>query len=237
MSQAAIGFEPFGPMHAAVVLGFGAATWALVRHAISKPSEARARLRRTIGLIMLGLQIGHNVYWVGFRGDSSERWPLHLCDLAGMLVVATFLMPTPRLLAMAYFWGVSLSSLAFIIPVLRVGPASVEFWSFWLSHWAIVGGAVYLALVERYRPTLRDAVWTAGVTVGVGLVLIPVNMRLGTNFMYVGEAGGPTAFLGSWPLPRLPLLALAALLLHVMGYLPWMLSRPRQRPMPTEPRA
>jgi hypothetical integral membrane protein (TIGR02206 family) len=122
-----------------------------------------------------------------------------------------------------YFWGVGLSSLAFVIPVLEVGPANLEFWSFWLSHWMIVGGAVFMTLALGYRPALRDLVIAAVVLVAYGLAMIPVNTALGSNYAYVAPESPPAAFLGAWPLPRLPLLGLSAVLLMILVWAPWAL--------------
>ncbi len=218
-------FSKFSPMHAVVVLVCIAATAWLIRIARRLPEPARARFRFRLGLGIAAVQIAHNSYWIGYRGELDSALPLHLCDIAGVVATAAFLLPARPLRTLLYFWGIGLSSLAFIIPVLTAGPATMEFWSFWVSHWVVVGGAAYLVLVEGYRPTPRDLAVAIAVTIGYGLLMVPVNLALDANYMYVGRESPPAAFLGAWPLPRLPLLGLSAAVLLSAAYLPWLTIR------------
>ena len=211
-------FSRFSPMHAIVVLV--SITLAVLLITVGKRvgTAGRRRIRLGYGWIALLLQIAHNTYWIVFREGSGNEWPLHLCDLAGFVAVAAFLSGSKSLGVLLYFWGSALSSLAFVIPVLTAGPGTVEFWSFWLSHWAIVVGGVYMVLVERAKPTLRSAIVTALLTIGYGLIMVPVNQSLGTNYAYVGRDSPPAEFLGAWPIPRLALLGLSVAVLVLLAY-------------------
>ena len=221
-------FSPYTPMHVGVVLVCVVATWQLIRMGRRLDAEDRARFRFRIGLVIAALQVGHNAYWLGLRGEIDTALPLHLCDLAGLVAAAAFLCPTRLLRTVLYFWGAGLSSLAFVIPVLTAGPATIEFWSFWLSHWAIVGGAAYIIAAEGYRPTPRDLGVAIAITIGYGLLMVPVNILLGANYMYVGRESPPAEFLGAWPFPRLPMLALGVVLLLSAAQLPWIRRRGEQ---------
>jgi hypothetical integral membrane protein (TIGR02206 family) len=228
-------FSKFSAMHALVVVVLALATAGLVAAARRLDPAGRRRLRITMGLTALLVQAVHNGYWLLFREGSGNELPLHICDLSGLIATAAFLWPYRPLRALLYFWGIGLSSLAFIIPVLTAGPASFEFWSFWMSHWVIVGGAIYMILAEGYRPTRRDMLLAVGVLVGYGLIMTPMNIACGTNYGYTGPDSPPTAFAGPWPLPRLPLLVLAVVVLHAAVYLPWVLPGLRHRGDRAEP--
>ncbi|MGP1272531.1 MAG: TMEM164-related integral membrane acyltransferase [Phycisphaerales bacterium] len=216
-------FSRFSLEHAAVVLVAVALAAAWIGWGLRLTVKDRARARIAVGVATLLLQVGHNIYWIGFRAGSGNEWPLHICDLAGFAAVIAFLTGRPAFVLLLYFWGTGLSSLAFVIPVLTAGPATVEFWSFWLTHWIVVAGGVYLVVVERVRPTLPAALAVSGVTVLYGLLMLPVNAHLGANYAYVARESPPAAFLGAWPLPRLPLLAFAATGLILAAYAPWSL--------------
>lgn len=214
-------FSKFSAMHGLVVLVIALATTGLIAHARRlDPGELR-RMRRTIGIAALILQVAHNTYWLVFRGGSGNEFPLHVCDVAGLISVAAFLCRPRIYQTLLYFWGIGLSSMAFVIPVLEAGPARVEFWSFWLSHWMIVGGAVFMTLTLGYRPGLRDLLIATAALVVYGIAMIPVNAALGSNYAYVAPESPPAAFLGVWPVPRLPLLGLSAVLLMTAAWAPW----------------
>ncbi|MEM8758203.1 MAG: TIGR02206 family membrane protein, partial [Planctomycetota bacterium] len=164
-------FSSFSLMHAVVVFVITAASVALIRHAHRRP-ERRHVIRRMLAVAFVAVQIAYHAYWLGVRGEVRTSLPLHLCDIAGLVAAAAFIFPTRLLRTLLYFWGFSLSSLAFVIPVLDRGPATMEFWMFWLSHWVIVGGAVYLVAVEGFRPTGRSLALAIAITIGYGLLMV-----------------------------------------------------------------
>ncbi|MFI4892311.1 MAG: TIGR02206 family membrane protein [Phycisphaerales bacterium JB058] len=182
------------------------------------------RFRLAMGIAILTFQILHNLYWLFLREggfDVHESLPLHFCDISGLVAAAALLFPDRRLVTILYFWGVGLSSTAFIIPVITEGPGHLVFWTFWTSHLIIVGGAVFFVLSEGYRPTFKDLLFALAVTTGYVLCLLGLNIAIGTNYGYVGRHSEPTAFLGDWPFPRLPLLFLGGALLEIAAWLPF----------------
>ncbi|MEO0631359.1 MAG: TIGR02206 family membrane protein [Planctomycetota bacterium] len=144
-------FAPFSLMHAVVVAVLSVLTLAVVGSSRRLDTAQRNRRRLRLGLAMLGVQVIYQFYWLVVRSGSGESLPLHLCDVAGAVAVLAFLLPIRLFRSLLYFWGIGLSSLAFIIPVLEEGPVSPAFWLFWLSHWVIVGGAVYLVAVDGFE--------------------------------------------------------------------------------------
>lgn len=202
----------------------------------SKDHGKADRFRLAMGIAILVFEILHNAYWLFFREggfDLQESLPLHFCDISGLIAAAALLLPDRRLVTILYFWGVGLSSTAFIIPVVTEGPVHLVFWTFWLSHLIIVGGAVFFVLAEGYRPTFRDLLFALAVTTGYVLSLLTLNIAISTNYGYVGKHSEPTAFLGDWPFPRLPLLFLGGALLEAAAWLPFgIMSRLRTRQGP-----
>ncbi len=190
-------------------------------------------LRWWMGIAVLLFEILHNLYWLALRQggfDLKESLPLHICDVAGLVAAAALLFPSRRLVTILYFWGVGLSSLAFVIPVLTEGPLYVEFWTFWASHLVIVGGAVFFVLAEGYRPALRDLFFALAVTFAYIMLLLAINVVIDANYGYVGRESEATAFLGGWPFPRLPLIIFGGVLLETAAWLPFgVLARQRTR--------
>lgn len=234
-------FEKGSLVHALVLVGSVAlvALAVTIHRGTRAKSVAKADSIRTIaGVAILLFQIVHNSYWLLFRAggfNMQDSLPLHFCDISGLVAAAALIYPDRRLVTILYFWGVGLSSTAFIIPVVTEGPAYLVFWTFWLSHLIIVGGAVFFVLAEGYRPGVRDLLLALAVTTAYVLLLLALNVAAGTNYGYVGKESEPTAFLGQWPFPRLPLLFLGGAMLETAAWMPfgimaWQRTRRATRP-------
>jgi len=222
-------FAAFSPMHAIVVIALSVLTFAVVRSSQRLNPAQRSRRRVRLGLAMLSVQIVYQFYWLVLRSGSGESLPLHLCDVAGAAAVLAFLVPIRLFRSLLYYWGIGLSSLAFVIPVLEEGPVSPAFWLFWLSHWVIVGGAVYLVAVDGFRPAWRDLCTAVAVMLAYGVATVFLNKAWGSNYMYTGDHPMPTpgSFEIAWPFPRLIVFGASAALLMLAAHLPWVLPNRR----------
>jgi len=133
-----------------------------------------------------------------------------------------------KLRALAYFWGLGLSSLSFIWPDLRFGPADFQFYVFWAGHATIVGTALYDVTARGLRPNWCD--WRTAVWFGLGYtaIIFPFDALLHVNYGYIGRAykGQMTPFelLGPWPW-RVPAMVLLAIAVMMLLLLPWVLTR------------
>lgn len=136
--------------------------------------------------------------------SMDESWPLHLCDIASWLTPFFMLSGRRWPKTLLFFWGIGLSSQGFFTPTLEQGVSDPFYWVFWLQHLGVVGGGVYLAVVDGYRPGLRDVVVAFAATVALGGLMVPINLGLDVNYMYVGNEipERPTVIdhLGPWPL-------------------------------------
>lgn len=221
-------FRPFGLWHGVVVLVCagvmaGAALWGR-----SMGVGAERSLRRTIALTTLVWQGLINSWWMFLApAGAGDPWPLHVCDIAALLGGVSMLpsMGGQRWMrTVLYFWGIALSTQAFVTPVLTVGLSSPAFWSFWVGHTQIVGIAVYHVVVGRYRPAWRDVRFVAGLSVGYAMLVTPMNIELETNYGYIGPSlpDKPTLVdaLGPWP-RRIYWMILIGLAAQVAAWVPW----------------
>ncbi|MDQ7014014.1 MAG: TIGR02206 family membrane protein [Planctomycetota bacterium] len=135
--------------------------------------------------------------------DWYESLPLHLCDLAAWVAPFALLTQKRWLRTLLYFWGIGLSTQAFLTPVVEGGHGDFRYWLFFIGHTQIVGSAIYDVVVLGYRPNLRD--W--GVVTLLSLAwIVPVtafNLLMDVNYGYTGRMtpGGTTVldYLGPWP--------------------------------------
>jgi hypothetical integral membrane protein (TIGR02206 family) len=157
---------------------------------------------------------------------------LHICDLVVWCVPFALLLGSRWASSLLYFWGLGLSLLAFAAPILNEGPASLEFWLFWIGHTQIVGSAVYMVAARGYGPKVRDLLVAGGATLVYAAVIIPINVALGAGYGMLGPTETSQALFGPWPTNVVIVLVLEVLLFLAI-WLPWpILTRYVKRPVP-----
>lgn len=224
-------FAPFGALHLATVATL-AATVALIcvvgRRLQGTPGARR--FERAIALLVATLWVAYQVYdQVTYGFDPRWSFPLQLCDLSAL--IAAFAWPRRALHALAYFWGLALTSQAVVTPDLQGGPVTLAFWAFWLYHTFVIGAGVYVIAVRRFRPAWPDL--RLAVTLGIAYAasIFVVDAAFGLNYGYFGRdaPGQPSLIdvLGPWPWRALWMVLLAAAAMVVL-WLPWIVAGRRR---------
>jgi len=249
----AAAFHPFTPTHYLTTGTYLTLMLALVLlgRALRNTPHQRTLERAWFSFVLI-IQAFNIIFWsTPPRLQLASSLPLHICDLAGIFAVFTTLSwlrenritdhsIARTLRTIMFFWGIGLSTQAFITPVITDGPSSVRFHIFFLSHFTIVATPLYDFLVRRYRPTARDLGIILLVTLVYGALIIPLNAATGWNYGYAGNTKpeNPTLIdkLGPYPLRLLWMLfivtGLYAILTLITAFIP---SHPLTSP-PTHPR-
>ena len=224
-------FEPFSAQHILTVVGFAVVVTAaiLASRRIADPYRRRA-LELAVAALSAGLWLGI-VIW-GFlpgRYDPSWSYPINICDLVALVVPVALVRPHRNWHALLYFWGLSLSTQAVLTPDLVSGPLTLAFWIFWAMHVVIVGGAIYILVIRKYRPTWRDCAFAIGCAILWVAIVFVINLATGYNYGYIGNAkpSQPTLidYLGPWP-QRVLVMTLLGAAAMVLLQVPWALRRP-----------
>jgi len=182
------------------------------------------------GLTLLAWAIMQTVYFWPGHYDPAVSWPLHVCDIAAVIGPVAVLTRQRVLLAILYFWGIGLTSQAFITPVLSTayGPESIWYWLFWSNHTIVVGLAVYALVVMGYRPRFGDLLATLGCTAMWVAIVLPLNIAYGWNYGYLSpelpEATTVLDALGDWPGRLFKMYAITGVGFFVL-WLPWGMVR------------
>lgn len=222
-------FEPFSALHAGILLLFAGATALLIFAGRRLAPIARSRLDRNLGLVMIAVWVVSNGWWLlPPRFDAARALPLHVCDITSLLAGIVLLHPRRSLRGLLYFWGIGMSLQAIVTPEIAFEPDTVWFWIFWISHAGIIAIAIYDIVARGYRPMWAD--FRLSVLAGLVYlaVVLAINVALGFNYGYVGNARPSEAsiidFLGPWP-QRVVLMA--ALVIGFMALLmaPWHFAR------------
>ncbi len=222
-------FEAFGAVHAVSVVVCAAVTVGLIALGVRlKRTSPRAERRLRIGWIamLIGVQGYTQLWWLlPSNFDPGVSLPVHFCDVAPWFAPFALLLRVRFAQTMLYFWGLALSSWAFVTPVLGVGAASTAFWLFWIGHTQIVASAFYLVFVDRYRPGRRDFVVVCLTTaVYSTIMLFTVNIPFSADYTYLTPERSPASAVGPWPW-RAPVVIIGEWMLFAALWLPFQIRR------------
>jgi hypothetical integral membrane protein (TIGR02206 family) len=160
--------------------------------------------------------------------DIHSSLPLAVCDFAAFAAAVALATAWRPARALAYLWGVGLSTQGMFTPDLAFGPATLRFWLFWALHYLVIGGPIYDALGRGFRPQWKDWAIGAAGTVVYTAVILPLDLWLGLNYGYIGRSlpGQPSLedYLGPWPRRGVEMWLLALLVRYAL-VLPWEMTR------------
>jgi hypothetical integral membrane protein (TIGR02206 family) len=165
----------------------------------------KASLRWMLALILWGNEFAWH-YWNYINGQWTVQTmlPLHLCSVlvwvgAWMLVTKSY-----RIYEFMYFMGIAGAIQALVTPDLGIyGFPHFRFFQTFISHGLIVTSAIYMTVVEGFRPTwksmLRVAVWMNIYAV----VVFFINAYIGSNYLMINhkpELPSLLDLLPEWPI-------------------------------------
>jgi len=240
--MSALSFQLFGPPHiAAMVLMVVVA--AGMTFVARRSDSHRVTRGLCIGLAVV-LVVNQTVGWVyrymteGGEMFVREHLPLHVCGMTILLSAAMLLFRKRWTFELVYFWGLAGATNAMVTPELSEGFPHYLFFQYFISHGAIVVAALFATFGLGMRPTFRSLVRAFVVLNVMAAVLTPVNLLLGSNYMYlctVPDTASPFIFL-PWPWYLLKL-EVAAVVFFGLLYLPVCLEKRRRRRLEPAPGA
>ncbi|MFN3165605.1 MAG: TIGR02206 family membrane protein [Phycisphaeraceae bacterium] len=236
-AQPATAFTPTHHALALVVFGVVVALLVLCGRRHDRPT------RLAFAAVGLGVWLLSAVFYVlPANLEPDKSLPIQACDLLALLAPMVLALPSRLLRTLVYFGGFGLTTQAFITPTSDIGgPDHIKFWIFWLLHGSILATAIYIVVVDRYRPTLKDlgvaAAWWGGYALAMiglnyGTSLAGLNDGDGWYYGYLGPSlpeivqGSVLKYLGPWPVRPLMMLLLG-FGVFVLCWLPWAVVKRR----------
>lgn len=220
-------FHPFSREHLIVVI-IGFSVIAAILLAGRRGGLSRRIATSLLGFLCLSAYPLGQAAWLSLQADKSldNIIPFHLCDIAAFTGGFALLTRKPLLASLTYFWGLAATMQALLTPAITVGFPHWPFVMFFVHHFAIVGTALYLPIVEGWRPKTpfwRSPLEVYGWSLAYLAFALIVNKILGTNFGFVARPpDNPSLIdhLGPWPW-YLFWMSLIALLLYLLLALPF----------------
>ena len=217
-------FELFGGAHFAALAVLVFVNLFLIRFK-GADEATRSAIRWTLASILWVNEIAWH-YWNYIYGTWTIQTmlPLHLCSLlvwTGLLMLIT---KNYRIYEFMYFMGIAGAVQALATPGLGVyGFPHFVFFQYFLSHGLIIVSAIYMTVVEGFRPTWKSLVRVA-IWANIYLVIIYfVNVQLGSNYLMINGKPNTASILDllpPWPIYILYMEAIGIVTFLIL-YLPF----------------
>jgi hypothetical integral membrane protein (TIGR02206 family) len=195
--------------------------------------RTKTRVRWTLAWVLWLNEFAWH-YWnysVG-RWSIQTMLPLHLCSVLvwlGGLMLAT---KSYRIYEFMYFMGIGGALQAVMTPDIGIyGFPHFRFFQTFISHGLIITAAIYMTVVEGFRPTwrsmLRVAIWMNI----YALIIYFVNSAIGSNYLMINhkpETPSLLDLLPEWPVYIL-YMELIGVISMLLLYFPFALKDLRTR--------
>lgn len=225
-------FVLFGPPHLAALFVIILLNLGLLRFKYTTETT-RHRLRWTMAIILWLNEIGWHI-WNYATGQWSIQTmlPLHLCSVLVWMGGLALVTRNYSIYEFMYFMGIAGALQALLTPDIGMyGFPHYRFWQTYISHGLIVTAAIYMTVVEGFRPTWKSMghvfVWTNGY---MGIVFV-INMLIGSNYLFIARKPDTASLLDvlpAWPY-YIAYIEIIGLVMCLVLYLPFALKDWRAR--------
>lgn len=166
--------------------------------------KGRAALRYTAAVVLIANEgVWHWWNWSVGQWTIQTMLPLHLCSVMVFLSAYMLAARSYTTYEYLYFLGIGAAIQAILTPDLGLyGFPHFRFFQTFISHGLIVTAAIYMTVVEGYRPTLKSF---RNVFVGGNIYMLVVgviNWLIGSNYLFIARKPDTPSLidlLGPWP--------------------------------------
>lgn len=160
--------------------------------------------------------------------------PLHLCSIFVFLSAYMLVTKSYSIYEYAYFLGIAGASQALLTPDAGIyGFPHFRAFQVMVSHGSIITAAVFMTLVEGYRPTWQSL---KRVLIGGNIymaVIFVFNLLIGSNYLFIAhkpETASLLDVLPPWPV-YIVFIELIGIVVSLLLYAPFFISGLRKRQM------
>jgi hypothetical integral membrane protein (TIGR02206 family) len=227
-----LAFEMFGTTHWTALGALVLLNLFLIRFR-NAGDGTKSAIRWILALILLVNEIAWH-YWNYVFGTWTIQTmlPLHLCSALVWLGAWMLITKSYRIYEFMYFMGMAGAVQALATPGIGLyGFPHFVFFQYFISHGLIITSAIYMTVVEKFRPTwkslLRVAIW---MNIYVIIVYF-INIALDSNYLminYKPETPSLLDLLPDWPIYIL-YMELIGVISILLLYLPFAVKDIRDR--------
>jgi hypothetical integral membrane protein (TIGR02206 family) len=195
---------------------------------------------RAVRLLFTAWLIGAWIFWFwmifDFGWESPQTLlPMHLCDWATIVTIATLIRPNQKTYELAYFWCLCGTLLAMVTPDLAYDFPDLRFDIFFAFHAGVIAAMLYLTFAARMRPYPASIPRAIGWTLVYAAAASAVDWLFKVNFGYLRAKPATATILdalGPWPwyIGELMALGIVLILIYYAPFFVWDRIRPRASP-------
>lgn len=218
-------FELFGTGHL-IALGVIALLIAALLYFGKRASpHTRAAIRWGLALLLIVDESSWHIWKLSIgEWTAQEMLPLHLCSVMLWLSVVMLLTNSYRIYEFAYLLGMAGALQALLTPEAGIyGFPHFRIFQTLIAHGAIVAAALYMTVVEGYRPTPQSLKRVILYSNLYAVVIFFFNFLIGSNYLFIAHKP-PTAsiidMMPAWPW-YLPFIELIGLFFMALFYTPF----------------
>ena len=217
-------FESFTPEHYLLLGLFVIGAAGMVRLGVGLRGEPHeSSFRRSFAVVIPVFTVPMQVLQLlPDDFDLGTSLPLQICDLSWMVGVWALWTRSARAIALAYFWGLTLTVQAILTPSLAETFPDPRYFGFWGMHFLSVWAAVYL-VVAVGGPTWSGYRFSVACTAVWAVLVFAFNAATDTNYGYLNakpSSASALDLLGPWPVYVVAEVAVLVLVWALMTW-PW----------------
>jgi hypothetical integral membrane protein (TIGR02206 family) len=193
--------------------------------------------RKKFRWVLAGVLIVDEILW-HLWNVTTGQWslqtmlPLHLCSVFVFLSAYMLVAKSYTIYEYAYFLGIAGASQALLTPDAGMyGFPHFRAFQVMISHGAIITAAVFMTLVEGYRPTWQSL---KRVLIGGNIymaVIFVFNLLIGSNYLFIAhkpETASLMDVLPDWPI-YIIFIELIGILVSILLYAPFLWADLRKK--------
>lgn len=191
---------------------------------ITTPTS-RKWIRYTLATILILNELAYHTWHIVYgRWTLQTMLPFHLCSVMVWLGAYMLFTNNGKIADFMYFLGLAGATQALLTPDVGIyGFPHFRYFQTYIAHTLIIASALYMMVVEGFRPTWASAkqvfIWT---NIYAAFVFV-LNLLIGSNYLFIAHKPDTPSLidmLGPWPLYLLPL-ELIAVAMILLLYLPY----------------
>jgi hypothetical integral membrane protein (TIGR02206 family) len=196
-------FVLFEPAHVWALIIIAVVTIAFPLWMRRRSPAWQRRVALGIALILVTYRMyGPFVYWYYDDVTLISQLPFQICGMLALLNAYMLWRRSYRVYEFSYCMSLSAALQPLLTPDVFYGFPHITFLLSTITHGLLVMSPVYATFVYGFRPTWHSVVFTFVASNIYMLLLFPINMLLGTNFMYVMHKPATASlldYMGPWP--------------------------------------
>ncbi|MEC5425813.1 TIGR02206 family membrane protein [Virgibacillus sp. C22-A2] len=188
-------FIPFSFSHIAMILIYIVALVILLI-TYKKYAESDLLLNVFRWSIIVTLTLSELSYqtWSVVNGSWSagESLPLHLCSIAGIIVIIGLATYNKKIITISFFIGFLPALLAIVTPELTYNYTHFRFWHFFIHHIVLSFASIFLLLSSSVKITVKYTLEAYGyLLIYAAIIGFLINPTLNSNYLFLSNT--PTA--------------------------------------------